>query len=369
MRLASIIRPLLAGAAALLTITFAGAGAPLLHAQSTLQVIASGLDNPRKLAFGPDGALYVAEAGRGGTSDLCSIDPGTGANRCYGPSGAITRITGIGVHSRVVSDLPSIAPADGNNASGPHDIDFGFGAAWVLIGYGGDPLERTEFEAAGIRLGSLVRVDGVEQWAHVLDVSDHEITNPDGDARDSHPFGMSVLSNRIVVADAGANALLHIGLFGQISTHAVFPERTVGSATIESVPTTVIEGPDGSLFVGELTGAPFPVGAARVYRVPAGGGTPVVVATGFTTIIDIALDSVRGFGYVLEHDADGIIPPLGPGVDGRLIQINLTNGTQTVLAQAGLVKPGGVAVGPEGALYVTTRTNFAGLGEVVRIVP
>jgi len=56
-------------------------------------------------------------------------------------------------------------------------------------------------------------------------------------------------------------------------------------------------------------------------------------------------------------------------VDGRLIQINLTNGAQTVIAQAGLVKPGGVAVGPEGALYVTTRTNFAGLGEVVRIVP
>jgi hypothetical protein len=262
--------------------------------------------------------------------------------------------------------LPSIAPANGNNATGPHDIDFGFDAAWVLIGYAGDPLDRTEFEAAGIRLGSLVRVDGVEQWAHVLDVSDHEITDPDGGGRDSHPFGMSLLSNRIVIADAGANALLHIGAFGQISTHAVFPERTVGSATIESVPTTVIEGPDGSLFVGELTGFPFFVGAARVYRVPASGGTPVVVATGFTNIIDIALDSVRGFGYVLEHDADGII---GPGLDGRLVQINLATGVQTVIAQAGLVKPGGVAVGSDGALYVTTRTNFAGTGGVVRIVP
>lgn len=339
-----------------------------LQAQSPMQVIASGLDNPRKLAFGPDGALYVAEAGRGGTSTLCSIDPGTGANRCYGPSGAITRITGIGVHSRVVSDLPSIAPANGNNASGPNDIDFGFGAAWVLIGYAGDPLARTEFEAAGIRLGSLIRVDGVEQWAHVLDVSDHEIYNPDGGVRDTNPFGMSVLSNRIVVADAGANALLHIGAFGQISTHAVFPSRTVGP-TIQSVPTTVIEGPDGSLFVGELTGAPFPVGAARVYRVPASGGTPVVVASGFTNIIDIALDSVRGFGYVLEHDADGIIPPLGPGVDGRLVQINLATGAQIDIAKAGLVKPGGLAVGSDGALYVTTRTNFAGTGEVVRIVP
>jgi hypothetical protein len=366
MRSTRSIRKLVIAVAALVAAGSSGGVGTILQAQSPMLVIASGLDNPRKLAFGPDGALYVAEAGRGGTSELCSLDPGTGANRCYGPTGAITRITGIGVHERVVSDLPSIAPANGNNATGPHDIDFGFDAAWVLIGYAGDPLDRTEFEAAGIRLGSLVRVDGVEQWAHVLDVSDHEITDPDGGGRDSHPFGMSLLSNRIVIADAGANALLHIGAFGQISTHAVFPERTVGSATIESVPTTVIEGPDGSLFVGELTGFPFFVGAARVYRVPASGGTPVVVATGFTNIIDIALDSVRGFGYVLEHDADGII---GPGLDGRLVQINLATGVQTVIAQAGLVKPGGVAVGSDGALYVTTRTNFAGTGGVVRIVP
>jgi hypothetical protein len=345
-----------------------GVSAPL-QAQATMQVIASGLDNPRKLAFGPDGALYVAEAGRGGTSTLCAPDPGTGANRCYGPTGAITRITGIGVHSRIVSDLPSLAPAGGDNAGGPQDVAFGFDTAWVLIGYAGDPLARTEFEAANIRLGSLVRVDGIDQWAHVLDVSDHELTNPDGGVLDTNPFALSVLSNRIVVADAGANALLNIGLFGQISTLAVFPTRAVGPATIQSVPTTVIEGPDGSLFVGELTGAPFPVGAARVYRVPAGGGTPVVVASGFTTIIDIAMDTERGFGYVLEHDADGIIPPLGPGVDGRLIQIDLTTGTQTVIAKDGLVKPGGIAIGPDGAVYVTLRTNQAGVGEVVRIVP
>lgn len=92
-------------------------------------VIASGLDNPRGLAFGPDGALYVAEAGRGGSSSLCDIDPGSRLQRCYGPTGAITRITGIGVHQRVVSDLPSIAPASGGGAQGPNDIDFGFGSA------------------------------------------------------------------------------------------------------------------------------------------------------------------------------------------------------------------------------------------------
>jgi glucose/arabinose dehydrogenase len=173
------------------------------------------------------------------------------------------------------------------------------------------------------------------------------------------------------VADAGANAVLRISVTGAISTFAVFPRRphtlpSGATPVIESVPTTIAEAPDGSFFVGELTGQPFPVGAARLYRVPRDGGAPVVVATGFTNIIDIAVGA-NGVGYVLEHDADGIIPPLGPGVNGRLIRIN-ANGTQTVIAGAGLVKPGGVAIGPDGALYVTTKSNLAGQGEVVRIV-
>ena len=35
---------------------------------ATVTPIASGLDNPRGLAFGPHGQLYVAEAGHGGTA-------------------------------------------------------------------------------------------------------------------------------------------------------------------------------------------------------------------------------------------------------------------------------------------------------------
>ena len=56
-------------------------------------VVMSGLDNPRGLAFAPNGALYVAEAGRGGT-DTCVVNPNTGEARCFGRSGAITRMNG-----------------------------------------------------------------------------------------------------------------------------------------------------------------------------------------------------------------------------------------------------------------------------------
>ncbi|MFN2444766.1 MAG: ScyD/ScyE family protein [Vicinamibacterales bacterium] len=346
-----------------------------LWAQPPLQVIASGLDNPRGLEFGPDGALYVVEAGRGGNSTLCGQTPDAppGTLRCYGATGAITRVTGLGVHQRVVTGLPSLAGATGVEATGPHDIDFGFGNAWVTIGFGGDPATRTAFAAAGVRFGNLVRVRPTGAWDYVLDLAAFEATaNPDGGLVDSNPYGLQILANRGVFTDAGGNALMGITTSGAISTLAVFPTRTMpspfgGTVPMQSVPTTLVEAADGSLFVGELTGFPFPAGGARVYRVPANGGAPVVVASGFTNIIDIAV-SPTGVGYVLEHDADGILPPVGPGMAGRVIRV-LPNGTQTVIASTGLVKPGGIAIGPDGALYVTNRSTSAGSGEVVRIVP
>ncbi len=49
----------------------------------------------------------------------------------------------------------------------------------------------------------------------------------------------------------------------------------------------------------------------------------MVLADGFTNIIDIALDGTGG-GYVLEHDADGL---LGPGTAGRLVHVSASGTT------------------------------------------
>ena len=54
-------------------------------------VVMSGLDNPRGLAFAPNGALYVTEAGRGGDGP-CLVNDNTGETRCFGKSGAITPV-------------------------------------------------------------------------------------------------------------------------------------------------------------------------------------------------------------------------------------------------------------------------------------
>jgi glucose/arabinose dehydrogenase len=45
-------------------------------AAQPFEVIASGLDNPRGLAFGPDGALDVVEAGRGSDGPCTPFEQG-----------------------------------------------------------------------------------------------------------------------------------------------------------------------------------------------------------------------------------------------------------------------------------------------------
>ena len=71
---------------------------------------------------------------------------------------------------------------------------------------------------------------------------------------------------------------------------------------MQAVPTGVVKGPDGALYMSQLTGFPFPVGGANVYRIDPRSGKTSVYATGFTNIIDLDFGK-DGTLYVLEMDA------------------------------------------------------------------
>ena len=162
---------------------------PTAFAQ-TPTVMATGLDNPRGLAFGPDGAIYVVEAGRGGTSALCLPNPGGApGTRCYGPSGSVTRIVAPGVHGRVLTGLPSLAGPTGAGATGPHDIGFGFGRAFVTVGSGGDPALLAPLKAAGINnLASLLMISYTGEISAIADFGAYETANnPAGGPVDATP--------------------------------------------------------------------------------------------------------------------------------------------------------------------------------------
>jgi sugar lactone lactonase YvrE len=357
-----------------------GLSARVLRGLETVTVIASSLDNPRGLAFGPDGALYVAEAGSGGAGPCAEGPEGL---RCYGATGSIARIDlSSGTLTRVASGLPSAASGDGSFATGPHDVSFqGLGNAFITIGYGGDPSNRTtDFGPAGAAFARLVRLTANGVWTLEEDLGNYEAAaNPTGDEVDSNPYGVLALPGGRVVVDAGANALNAIGAQGVSSTLATFPNSLAEAPAflglppgtlieMDAVPTSGALGPDGRFYIGQLTGFPFPVGGANIFRVAAHGGTPEIFASGFTAVVDVAFGP-DGSLYVLELAKDGLLAAfIENDWTGALVRI-APDGSRTEIAPGTLFAPGGLAVGADGAVYVSNNSIFSGTGQVIRIEP
>jgi hypothetical protein len=343
------------------------------ESEPPFEVVASGLDNPRGLVFANDGTLYIVEAGRGGEGPSA---PGPeGAEVYFGPSGAITEVR-EGVQKRIVTGLPSMAHAGGSHAGGPYNLVLGpDNVAFVANGLGGSPATRDAFGPEAVDMGKLLRVNLKQgTWESLADLVAYEAGNdPDGGGVDSNPYDILSVPGRFIVTDAGGNDLLSVTYDGQISTLARFPAQMVAAPPslglpagaqipAQAVPTAVVLGPDLALYVGELTGFPFKPGNARVYRVVP-GSEPEVFAGGFTNILDLEFRPQDGLLYVLEHRMNGL---LSGDTTGALIRINV-DGSREVIASDGLVSPGGLAFGGDGAAYVTNFSDSADIGQAVRI--
>jgi hypothetical protein len=357
-------------------------------------VVMCGLDNPRGVAFGHF-ALYVAEAGRGGLG-LQTRDCFTGqagGTRCYGPNGAISRLWN-GLQERVAAGLPSHANLMGRQAIGPHDIalvggadatngllrrpaasDCHPGCAYVTIGLQQPPDFRERFPFLS-DFARLVQVLSTGEWRQVADLGAHE-TAQDPDQLyyappklDTNPYGLFAGpgGDGVLVADAGGNSIVHSGANGETSTYAVFAPRPANTRD-DSVPTAVERGPDGAYYAGELTGFPLVSGAANIYRLNAAGEPPDVCLTGFTQIIDIAFDHQRTL-YVLQYEGAllRVIPRRQADADGDKAGgtcAEYAAGEREVVV-SGLTNPSSVAVGPDGAVYVSNRGIFPATGQVIR---
>jgi hypothetical protein len=337
-----------------------------VQAAPQVEVIAKGLNNPRGLAFAPNGGLYVTEAGSGGNGRCIVLADNRSA--CYGETGAITRVDprGVGLPVRIVGGLPSLAQQPGGfGGSGPQSIAFlGAGNAKVAIGLGAEASARDGIGPKSSLFGKVLQVNLSGKWKVGADIAAYELANnPVPGGADSNPYGVAALPGQTLVADAGANALYSVKANNMVSTLATFPARMVAAppflglppgATIpmQAVPTTVIDGNDGWLYISQLTGFPFPVGGANVYRVSPDGGAVQLYASGFTNVTALAFDAWHRL-YVLEIGSgpSGGAPPLnGPG---RLLRLN-ADGSRTLIYDK-LFYPGGLAIGPDGAAYVTNN--------------
>jgi hypothetical protein len=368
-----------------LTVGAAPAGAVSLPPE----VVAEGLDSPYKLNFGPDGHLYVTEAGVGGDGPCVEHEggpDGEGGEACYGPSGAITRVEdGDGAQSRVVEGLPSIG--DGDEAIGAADVEVATdGTMYVAIGLGGNVDTRAEFGEDGALFGTILRIPpgGGPPVVHA-DLAQFEADeDPDadqpgaegvGEGGDSNPFGIELLDDGTLLAvDAGGNTLLEIPEEGMVELVTLFPFREAEAPPflelppgtmipMQPVPTSV-EVVDGMTLVSELTGFPFPPGEANIYEIV--DGEPEVAFDGFSTIVDMAADEA-GNVYVAELAHSGLLadPP-----DSRINQIRPDGTVKTLLTTRELGgAPTGVTTDAGGMLYVAVGLGAAGEGKVIRVDP
>ena len=138
-------------------------------------------------------------------------------------------------------------------------------------------------------------------------------------------------------------------------------EHQVRGATRDFVPTAITTGPDGAYYFGHLNGLSVLQNSSKVYRMER-GGTPEVFLENFTWIVALAFDP-SGNLYVLQF-TDG--PTQASG--GSVTRI-APDGTREKLV-GGLQRATGLAVGPDGAIYVsmTQGQNYRADGEVRRYV-
>lgn len=307
-------------------------------AQDAGEVIAEGLRNPRNMSYDSEGNLYVAEAGVAG--DLVNS-----AGAAFGATSGVTRIDADGTMRPVVTGLISSRAGDSLGAS---DIIVTDTSYWVLIGEVDD--EAIPYSHA---LMEIDREHGrIVTWVDLLELELEE--DPDGNPNgQSNPVDIMLMDDgSIMIVNAGCNCLMQWSADAGLSVAAAWDFETDNP-----VPTSVDLGPDGDLYVGFLTGFPFPEEGARIERWS--DGELAETYTGLTGVTNVLVTD-DGTIYAVER---GVFDMASGWSNGRVVQVSM-DGITPVLE--GLNLPYGLVQAPDGDFIVSTGTSGGADGALIK---
>jgi sugar lactone lactonase YvrE len=285
-------------------------------------MLADGLDSPRGMTIGPDGLIYVAEAGTGGDTEFTDD---TGEVWRNGFSGRISAIDpATGTRTTVAEDLPSQARGEPPEVEtiGPADVAFIGSTLYYVQTHGGDGYGFPD-NPTGV-----YRIDASGDATLVADIGQFNIDNPVSDVTGGvqpdiepggNPYAMVARDGALYVVDGNQNQLMRVSTSGAITRVTEFSGHPVSTGI-------TYRQSGGPFYVAYLGQGPFLPEAGKVVSVASPSGAITEVASGVPMLTDVtfgpgaqlyALQFAEPFspftGAVHRVNSDGTMTPVVTG--------------------------------------------------------
>ena len=335
---------------------------------ATVTQVASGLNDPRGIAFGRQKNMYVAEAGIGGgtlsTIGLCDqVQPPVGPF-LGGATGRVVEIVG-GVAVAITDGLPSTeaSPLIGGDKSGVSDVAVVGDDLLALVSGAGCSHGHADAN------NGILKVNGDGSTSMIADLSSWLLANPGAKGAevprnpDYEPDGtwysIVVGEGRIYTVEPNHGLLVSVRRdTGDVSLvndlFATFGDHTYTSLAVDR----------GDLYVGTLGQIAFQPGVfppipdfarsfeAGIYRLSPNGHA-VQVVDGLHAVLGVAFDRQHRL-YALQS------PIFIPGT-GSFVRIDEHGQIETLVS--GLVFPSSLTRGPDDAFYISECGYHCSPGE------